>query len=84
MCEIFSTIFVSLFCSEEFDDGDSGTVIYVEHYVQGAPTERYALAMHKGVRPGTGPGTLNLKPIYDGIVIGSALDEIRQNAGYRT
>ena len=64
-----------LFCRREFIASESGTIIYTKRADLGMPTARYAVGILKGVRPGTGEGTMR-QAIYEATVIHRALEEI--------
>ena len=78
----FETIIVdnvSIFYRLNFNPSDSGTVIFVERYPTDDTKTRWAVAILKGVRPGTSDTE---KPTYEAIWLEPALRERFGNAHF--
>ena len=60
-------------CREHFVNGESGSIIFAERTTDDETTERFAVAILKGVRPGT---QHRRHPIYEAVILHPALQEI--------
>ena len=60
-------------CRDRFGNGESGSIIFAERTTDDGTSERFAVAILKGVRPDT---QHRQHPIYEAVILHPALEEI--------